>query len=889
MTASRTSHWHPTVAPAPSPSGGGLGRGCFQGRTLCVPARSKGTLSRREDAAPSPRGGGGVHRGWSVVVTLVLLFAFAAPLRAAEHTFNFDPAAVEGEVHSVHVAGSFNGWSRDASPLRLQEGGTYTATLDLPDGVHHYKFVVNGDRWLNDPASDAEFEQPDNYGGVNSAVFVGVDGRKLPEPRPNHILADAIRHDPARDTQVVARDQVLVKARTRTGDVEQANVVAGDTLVPMARIETAVGFDRYAALVPVPEGGLRYTVTFTDGDAAAALDDDGRPFTVDASDPPMVTPDWARDVVWYQIFPERFRNGEPGNDPGAFEYETLLPWTHDGWVADTARGEVAGDENFYRGHGNAWRRRFGGDLQGLREALPYLRRLGVTAIYLNPVFEGESMHKYDPADFRHIDDNFGVRGDLFTLADSGAETDDPATWQLTASDQLFLDVLADAKGQGFRVIIDGVFNHVGRAHFAFLDVLKHGRNSRYADWFDVTDWGDEANWGAANPWQVHGKPGGIQWRAWDGDNGHLPVFRKDAALGLVPGPRDHIFAITKRWLDPNGDGDPSDGIDGWRLDVPNDIPHPFWVDWRKLVKSVNRDAYISGEIWSPAHPWLQGDQFDAVMNYQFAIAGQDFFVDQSTAIPPSQFAQRLSTLVYGYPLASALVMQNLFDSHDTDRLASMFVNPDRPYDGANRPQDNGPDYSPRKPNEQERRRMMQAVTLQMTFVGAPMIYYGTEAGMWSPDDPSNRQPMVWQDLEPYDNPEVRFDGDVFAQYQRLIAIRAAQPALRRGLYRPLVADDDAGTFAFARDGAAAEETVLVALNRSGEAKMIEVPTGVGGSAWVDLLDTQTADVREPADDEAPDARPTLVVRQGAPALLAEDSGYLRVVLPAYGSAILVRR
>src|SRR5205814_5670695 len=336
------------------------------------------------------------------------------------------------------------------------------------------------------------------------------------------------------------------------------------------------------------------------------------------------------------------------------------------------------EENFANAVGNVWKRRYAGDVQGLIEALPYLRSLGVNAIYLNPMFEAESMHKYDTADYRHIDDNFGVKGDLAQLA---GETDDPATWKWSASDRLFLTFVEKAHAMGFKVILDGVFNHVGKAHPFFQDVLKNGKNSKYAKWFEITDWGTD---------------GTIQYKAWDKPNGELPIFRKTPDTGLAQGPYEHIMAITKRWLAP--DGDARRGVDGFRLDVPGDIPHPFWIEWHKLVKNTKKDAYISGEIWDWAQPWLNdGDQFDAVMNYRFAIACQDFFVNQAKAITPTQFNTRLNQLIYTYPLQVALVQMNLFDSHDTDRFASMFMNPDLVYDASNRIQDNGAGYNPAKP------------------------------------------------------------------------------------------------------------------------------------------------------------------------------------------------
>ena len=551
-----------------------------------------------------------------------------------------------------------------------------------------------------------------------------------------------------------------------------------------------------------------------------------------------------------------------------------MPWNGD-WFA-TLPAEAAGEDNFYDGKGNVWMRRYGGDLQGVREKLPYLRSLGVNAIYLNPVFEAESMHKYDTADFRHVDDNFGVEAapgedhEIYPYTVAG-ETDDPATWKFSASDKLFLDFIAEAHRQGFHVVIDGVFNHVGTAHYAFQDVLKNGKKSKYADWFEVTDWGD-------------GTPGSIQYNAWDKKSGALPVFKKDAALGLAQGPRDYIFAITKRWLDPDGDPSTRDGIDGWRLDVPGDIPHPFWKDWRTVVKAANPDAYIVGEVWTPAQPWLQGDEFDAVMNYQFAMAAVDFFVDEKTATKPSEFGKRLTDLVTMYPKPIALAQQNLFDSHDTDRVASMFVNPDRPYDGANRLQDNaksfaGPPYSPAEPTAEEWKRLEQAVAFQQTFLGAPMTYYGDEVGMWSPDDPSNRQPFPWPDRGPYKG-GVGYNANVFTSFQRAMAVRRAVPALQTGDYETVLADDATGVFAFART--LGDDRVTVVLNRSGDGRQASVKVGDG--TFVDYLDP--AATRIDANGEGETYRPSVEVTGKG---IAAKDGVLRVSLKPWQTMILVKQ
>ena len=803
------------------------------------------------------------------------------PITDSGHEFEYRPGSDLGgvAVRTVHLAGSFNGWSTNALPMRDRGDGVYRVSVKLPDGVYWYKFVVNGDIWVNDPASDKDFEQPDGNYGVNSAVLIGVDARGLPAPKPDHIERSAVIHDPGDvpDMTVASGSLLRLSIRVQAGDVQKVSVLiaggGGWVRYGLQPSGETVGLERYGALIQVPGGPVRYLFELVDGAqtlyksagglSASLKKAEGSAYTCDMV-PAFVTPDWAKSAVWYQVFPERFRNGDMSNDP-----PNTQRWQSDWWA--TLPGEAPGKENFYHGAGNVWRRRFGGDIQGLQEALPYLRELGVNAIYLNPMFEARSMHKYDTSDFRHIDDNFGVKGDLEKLT---GETNDPATWQWSDSDRVFLDFIQEAHRQGFKVIIDGVFNHVGEGHYAFQDVLKNGRDSRYADWFDIIDWGT-----GGEP----GKPGGIQWRAWDHDNGQLPLLKKDPVHGLANGPRKHIFAITRRWMAPNGD--PGAGIDGWRLDVAPDIPHPFWIEWRRLVKSINPEAYISGEVWTWAQPWLQGDQFDGVMNYQFAIAAQDFFADDKTAIPPSKFSTRLNQLVYAYPLQSALVMQNLLDSHDTDRLASMFVNPDRGYDTANRLQDTGPDYGLARPDAVQRRRMKQAIVCQMTFVGAPMVYYGDEAGMWGPDDPSNRQPMIWRDLMPYDNPDVTFDADLFGWYRRTIALRLELDALRRGFFRTLIADDRTGVLAYARD--LDNRHVYIVINRSPEARRVSflLAQNDRDAMMIDWLDP--AQARVVMDDtDGVDARPRLVPLAGAGR--AAGAGFT-IRLEPYGSAVLADR
>jgi cyclomaltodextrinase len=400
------------------------------------------------------------------------------------------------------------------------------------------------------------------------------------------------------------------------------------------------------------------------------------------------------------------------------------------------------------------------------------------------------------------------------------ETSEPASWKWTAADKLFLELLRQAHGRKMRVIIDGVFNHTGRDFFAFADLRKRQAASAYKDWYIVQSWDDPAT-----------RQNEFRYKGWWGPDS-LPEFANNAAGNdLVAGPKKYILDSTKRWMDPNGDGNPADGIDGWRLDVANEVPTGFWRDWHALARRINPQCYTVAEIWDDAPRFLSDGRFSATMNYAaFAYPVKGFLIDQTLA--PSGAARLLNERRQAFPRATQYAVQNLMDSHDTDRLASMIVNAGRrPYSQPNRfDYDIGvspryvKEYDVRKPNEQERRVQRLVALMQMTYVGAPMIYYGTEAGMWGADDPCDRMPMVWQELsyepqqaDPLGRPRqadaVSFDEGLFNYYRAAIALRRESPALRRGEIEFVAADDKAEFLGFRRsDG---KETMMVGLNRGG--------------------------------------------------------------------------
>ncbi len=525
--------------------------------------------------------------------------------------------------------------------------------------------------------------------------------------------------------------------------------------------------------------------------------------------PGFATPEWAKHAVWYQIMVDRFRRGA-GAPPRAHVRDWRQAWD------EPSPWEAADPRDPYRGW--IWERQLGGDLAGLREAFPYLRELGVNALYLLPVFQAESPHKYNATNYLHIDERYGT-GAPYAANEAVEDLLDPSTWRFDANDRLFLEVLRDAKRAGFRVILDGVFNHVGTAHPAFRDVREKGPASRYADWFEIESW----------------EP--FRYRGWFG-HGSLPQFAKDEEHGLASASlRQHVFDVTRRWMDPDGDGDPSDGIDGWRLDVPNEVPIAFWQEWRRLVKSINPEAYITGEIWTPAQPWLQGDAFDAVMNYEFATPVVAWVFDRRLRIRAREFDRRLHEVRDRHPSESTYVMQNLLDSHDTDRAVSMARNPDRVYNKLNRVQDT-PEYVGAKPGPEEYRRLRLAALIQMTYVGAPMIWYGTEVGMWGANDPHNRRPMLWPELEPYgDAPDNAIMPDLLAWYRRVIALRNAHPALRIGSFRTVFVDDVLDVWAFVRESQG--EELLVVTSMAERAQRVPLPIELGGG-WTPVFGEEPA-------------------------------------------------
>jgi neopullulanase len=439
------------------------------------------------------------------------------------------------------------------------------------------------------------------------------------------------------------------------------------------------------------------------------------------------TPEWVSDAIFYQIFPDRFAQSKKVPKPSHLE----------SWDAPPTRYGFKG-----------------GDLLAIAERLDYLVDLGVTAIYLNPIFQSTANHRYHTHDYYQVDPILGGNGALRYLLDRAHQRD-------------------------IRVVLDGVFNHASRGFFQFNHIIENGPDSPYVDWFTVKDY-------PLRPY--HAPKGKHGYEAW----WNLPALPK---LNVsTPAVREFLWDVATHWIEF--------GADGWRLDVPADIADDsFWQEFRRRVKAVNPDAYIVGEIWDDATHWLQGDQFDAVMNYPVTRACLGFFVGNSLrpeAVLPTGYSQvetldakafsrEIERILNLYPRAVTEVQLNLLSSHDTPRFKTLARCDDSAY--------------------------RLALLFQMTYPGAPCIYYGEEIGMEGRHDPDCRRGFPWD--------EERWDAGLRAFVKRCIALRKAHTALRRGELRWLLAEDDVLAYVRWLD----EQAVLIGLNNSHKPVTVDLPVG----------------------------------------------------------------
>jgi cyclomaltodextrinase len=488
------------------------------------------------------------------------------------------------------------------------------------------------------------------------------------------------------------------------------------------------------------------------------------------------TPAWALGAVWYQVFPERFANGNRKNDPegpGVSRRAWGSAWasvTAAEIEAARARAPGAGRQRADAGESGsalyqvATSRRYGGDLEGVHQKLDVLADLGITALYFNPIFDAPSMHKYDAADYRHVDPT--LAGDDPGERPAG-EGLDPTTWRWTSADRFLIDTLLPAaRGRGMRVVLDGVWNHTSTSFWAFRDVAQRGKSSPFAGWFQASFEGDRLS----------------GWVGWPNRrNGSLPQFARGEDGNIVAPVRAHIADITRRWMDPDGDGDPSDGIDGWRLDVAPDIPTSFWREWCPLVRSINPEAVMIGETWFTDRDRIGDGMFHAQMNYPVAMAIVKW-LDGREGFGAGEFRAAVEAASV-HPARINLAQMNLLGSHDTARLATMLNNPGRGYGGREKIAAGAEDYRTERPPAWVYDLVVLGVAMQATLPGSPMVYGGDEWGVYGADDPDDRKPIPWPEAGPYDDPDERPSSELRERYRTWLQLRSdpeVGPVLRYG-------------------------------------------------------------------------------------------------------------
>lgn len=557
-----------------------------------------------------------------------------------------------------------------------------------------------------------------------------------------------------------------------------------------------------------------------------------------------LVPEWSRNIVWYQIFPERFRNGDTANDPRPKDMRMTYPekipldWTVSDWTADWYQEDSWMEElNGVDFSSKLQLRRYGGDLQGVLDKLDYLEDLGITGVYFNPLNDAPSLHKYDPRHWRHIDRNFGSDPDGDALLIAGEIPDDPDTWLWTAADSMFLQVITELHKRDIRVIMDFSWNHTGYDFWAVNDIREKGKESRFQEWYEVQQFDDittlEDETEIAGWW-------GFKYLPLIKEN----VLNEDSQMpheGNVASEtfKQHIFNVSQRWLDPNGDENFQDGVDGFRMDVASEMTMGWWRDYRQFVKSVNPEALLVGEVWWFDWPDLrgpekmvQGDQFDALMNYRWFALSSGLFKQANPQIKPSEFVQWYDSLVEDIAIENQQVMMNIVATHDTPRLSTSMFNPNR-FDQGSKVSEN-PDYKIHRPDNETWDLLKTYLLHQYSFVGSPHIWNGDEFGMWGANDPDCRKPLWWDDIEfelEIKHPTmkrkvtpdtVRQNKELLAYYKQLIRLRTNNPVLSLGSLEYVLTDDERMLFGYSRKLGGKEAFAVFNLSNEDQEIALEV-------------------------------------------------------------------
>ena len=601
---------------------------------------------------------------------------------------------------------------------------------------------------------------------------------------------------------------VLLRFRTGKNNAQHVYYVEDGAEVEIGKADSDELFDYYEYEITVGSDCVLYHFKVVNGQDSCiynrlGVTDDDRSCFDFAIIPGFHTPDWAKGAVMYQIFVDRFCNGDESNDVQTCEYVYIgRPVNR---VEDWGKNPTTMDVGCF----------YGGDLKGVWEKLDYIQGLGVEVIYLNPIFVSPSNHKYDIQDYEHIDPHFGViveDKDGLVAADAVDNGDaekyvvrTASPRNLEASDRFFAEFVEEIHRRGMKVILDGVFNHCGSFN-KWLDgeeiYARQGgyepgaflaKDSPYRSFFQFYDEKDSA-------WPRN--------KSYDGWWGHdtLPKLNYESSPKLV----EYILDIARRWVSPPFN------VDGWRLDVAADLGHTaeynheFWRKFRAAVKEVNPDALILAEHYGDPGPWLEGDQWDSVMNYDAFMEPLTWFLTGMEKHSDSfsgellgngeNFFNAMSYHMSRMQPSSILTAMNELSNHDHSRFLT------RTNGVVGRIGTVGAEAANRGVKVCVLR---EAVMVQMTWPGAPTVYYGDEAGVCGWTDPDSRRTYPWghEDLE-------------LIEYHRyMIRIHKALPVLRRGAVKELLA----GRNVIAYGRMLGKYQAVVAVNNNAQERELELP------------------------------------------------------------------
>ncbi|MDX2006369.1 MAG: alpha-amylase family glycosyl hydrolase [Meiothermus sp.] len=686
---------------------------------------------------------------------IVVLLGFAAAQQRLEVTFTYDPPSTV-EVRSVSVRGSFNDWAE--LPMSRSESGAWSVTVALAPGPIEYKFFING-QWPKNMCEDEQFGSPGVDEESTRCTDDGQGGQnavRVIGAEGDQAQADGpqfgFEHDPAAPRFVSAvGGRLSLRFAVEPERIKSAQLQSSKTTLEFARQIATPENEMWRVSVPPDLGEYRIKVVSAEGQEA-----EFGPYT--APESPVKAVSWVGSRVGYQIFPDRFWNADPSNDARALETsQAVFDATWSGQKPYLS-GWTDPPATYH-----CCQQYFGGDLAGVLEKLPHLEALGVSLIYFNPLFGSGSAHGYDTHDYMEVAPRLGDKATLRRL-------------------------LAEARRRGIKVVFDFVPNHTGVGFWAFQDVVRRGRNSPYWNWYFVKQWPFRAGDGNAY----------IGWA----NLGSLPKLNTGNA-----GVQRYLIEVSKYWL--------RFGFDGIRVDVANEVSTEFTRRWRAEVKAVKPDAYLVGEVWDLRPQYLQGDQYDSLMNYTLGRGGSPPAFGGALGFArggPLQNGRRAQTQlaqVYAtYSEAVAAQGFNLIGSHDTPRVLS----------------DLGGGNLGETPSPESLQRLRLASAILYALPGTPMFFQGEEcgfngqAGQW-PVNELYRAPMQWERCNP----------EVLRHYQLLGKLRKENTALASSLFRTYLGEGP--LLAFLR-GEAGQGELLAAFNNGLEAASLRLPEG----SWRDLAD-----------------------------------------------------